>query len=313
MAVLNSQGKPVSGSNTGATAAPGANKFGRVEPTTVDLNATGLKAGKRSKLDPTEDAWANSAPPPKGEYTLKVFLAKDGMKMGLIDLKDEDSVFYEAELETKVKHDNPEYDNFTVFSRVSTKIGRGKNISTMAGLINKMGYKLPDEATPLQIAKLLKAAIAKEPVLYNNMLDWSGWSQNDNKVICTSMDDFPEDEEGNPVHEFTITNKDGGREKIQAKLKIRVWGSKKANPVATTAGKANGKAVVEDTGEAEEAIQPVSAKAKAATPAAAPKGLATGKPKPKAQPAPEPDIEEETEEVEEVAANEEEELALDED
>lgn len=312
MAVLNSQGKPVLGSSQSNTVAAGGN-FGRPELKSVDLNATGLKAGKKSKLDPTEDAWANSAPPPKGEYTLKVYLAKDGMKMGLIKPDDEDSVFYEAELETKIKHDNPEYDNFTVFSRVSTKIGRGKNISTMAGLINKMGYKLPEEATPLQIAKLLKAAIAKEPVLYNNMLDWSGWSQNDNKVICTSMDDFPEDEEGNPVHEFTITNKDGGREKIQARVKIRVWGSKKANPIA--AGKPNGKAVVEDTEEAEEApanVKPVSAKTGKTAAPAAPKGPSTGKPKAKAQP--EPDIEEETEEVEEVAAaTDEEELALDED
>lgn len=210
----------------------GKNK--RPEAVVVDITSNQLKAGKKSKLDPTEDAWSYSAPPAKGAYSLKVFLAKEAFKQGFFDPQDEDSVFYEAELECKIVSDKAEEDGFTVFGRVSTKIGRGKNISTMAGLLVKMGFKIPEEVAPLQLARMMKAAIAKEPILHNCLCDWSGWSKNDEKVIYTSMDDFPEDEEGNPMHEVTITNKDGGREKIKATLKIREWGSKAKSVVAST-------------------------------------------------------------------------------
>jgi hypothetical protein len=260
----------------------------RVEPTVVDITSNTLKAGKKSKLDPTEDAWSYSAPPAKGAYSLKVFLAKDAFKQGFFDPQDEDSVFYEGELECKIVSDKPDEDGFTVFGRVSTKIGRGKNISTMAGLLVRMGFKIPDEATPLQLARMLKAAIAKEPVLHNCLCDWSGWSKNDEKVIYTSMDDFPEDEEGNPMHEVTITNKDGGREKIKATLKIREWGTKAKSTIA----------------EAPKAVKA----SQAATPAPA---IRKTKPAP-----PAPVVVEEEEETVEVAASgdgEEEEITLEED
>lgn len=277
-----------------------------VEAKPVDLSDASLKQGKKSKLDPTEDAWSRTAPPPKGEdYTLKIFLAKDGMKQGLIDKNDADSIFYEAELECKTVSENPDIDNFTVFGRVSTKIGRGKNISTMAGLINKMGYKLPEEATPLQLAKMLKAAIAKSPILYDCHLDWSGWSKNDNKVVCSSMDDFPQDEEGNPVHQFKISNKDGGKEEITASLKIRVWGNKRKGVTGSVGGSTGAsktaKQVVEDTGEGEEAPAPAPKVVKAS---------ATAKPKAKAK-EPEPEVIEE-ELVEGAGEEEEGEIVLDE-
>ena len=62
----------------------------------------------------------------------------------------------------------------TVYATVSTRIGRGKTISTAAGLLVKLGYKLDPnkEYTDLQMAKNVVIALKKEPIIPNNWLDW---------------------------------------------------------------------------------------------------------------------------------------------
>lgn len=251
-----------------------------LEDKVIDLSDASLKSGKKSKLDPTEDAWARTAPPPKGDYNLKLFLAKDGFKANYTDPEDLDTIYYIADLECKIQSNDKEVDGFTVFSKVTTRISRGKNISTLAGLIVKCGYKLPEEATPLELIKMLRKVLATEPILRDCHCDWNAWSKNDQKNIYTSMEDFPEDEEGNKRHQFSISNKDGGREDISASFKIKEWGSKKGKQGGTTSNASNGssegpkqvKRTEVDTGSTEtvevveEAPKPRARKSQAATP-----------------------------------------------
>lgn len=208
----------------------------------VDLSDNSLKSGVKSKLDPTEDAWSRTAPPPKGDYDIKLFAGgKDAWRQGLIDENDEDSIYYSCNLECKIVSENKEYDGASLFSTVTTRIGRGKHISTMAGLIKKCGYKVPEEATPLEIARLFKKVLAKEPILRGNECDWEGYSKADSKTIFLSMDDFPEDSEGNKRWRVTRTTKDGSREEIVASLRIKLWGDSKATNKTQGEGAGTGK------------------------------------------------------------------------
>ncbi len=204
----------------------------------VDLSDKSLKTGVKSKLDPTEDAWEFSAPPDMGRYRLKLFLGKEGFQQGLRDEEDSNSVYYQANLECKIVSDDSETNGYSVFATVTTKIGKRKNISTMAGLVGKCGYKVPTEATDLEIAKLFKAVLAKEPIL-GAELDWeAGYRDGKDWVrVFSSQEDFPEADGGGYEHVCRVTRKDGGKEEVRAQLKIKEWYGKndkeesKAKPV----------------------------------------------------------------------------------
>jgi hypothetical protein len=194
-----------------------------------------LPTGEKHKLDATEDAWEYGAPPKAGRYSIKCFLAKDGVK--LFDDDPNRPVGYGISLECKiVNSQGGEFDGVTLFPRVSTFIGRGKNISTAAGLIAKFGYKVPSEADALTIAKLLVQALKKEPVCDIEQ-DWQGWSKLDQRVAYRGQSSFPVDEHGEPIHIVEYRTVKGLIEEIRAQPNVVHWYGKGEASNAPTAGK----------------------------------------------------------------------------
>jgi hypothetical protein len=210
----------------------------------VDIfSQKGLPTGKKVKLDATEDAWAYSAPPPAGPQDIKLFLAKEAVKLMPLDKEkemDDDNSYYSISIEAKIVSDDPSLKNITVFPRVNTIIGRGKNISTAAGLVVKLGYKLPAEASDFEIAKLLCLAIKKEPVTKVEF-EWQGWSKTDKKVVYPNMASFPVDELGNHMHIVEYKCKDKSVEEIRAQLKVDHWYGKGEQPSKKEKGKEKAK------------------------------------------------------------------------
>ncbi len=231
----------------------------KTEAKVVDPFDASLVRGTKSKLDPTEDAWEFSAPPPGGmAYKVQLFPQKDkGFIQDQADPKDADSIFYAVNMECRVTEPS-EYAGIPVFSTVTTKIGRGKNISTMAGLISRLGYKLPDEAEPLQLFQMLAKILRKEPI-GEVVLDWRGSYQDSKEKwhnVFNSMKDFPKNEDGEYEHVVMHRTVDGEKVQIRAQLNIKEWlkkGSIKVSgaEVAAAPKKAAVKESVEEVEEEE--------------------------------------------------------------
>jgi hypothetical protein len=167
--------------------------------------------GELVVLDPTEDAWEYGAPPPKGVYALKLFAAKDGIMM-YQDNRDPKIVNFSISMEAKVTDDG-EYKDAVVFPRVSTKVGRGKHISTAAGLIVKAGFNLPkDGITPKKLAMMVEALLKKEPIVKGE-IDWQGsYKYQDKKgndayqSVFNSYEEFPPDGQGGRKYIVMVNN-----------------------------------------------------------------------------------------------------------
>ncbi len=224
-----------------------------VEPKTLTMEELLASLdGEAAKMDYTEDAWSYGAPP-KGEeiYRFKLFLDKDGIKQGLEDQKDPKSVYYQCNLICKIVEG--EYEGVPVYCKVSTKIYRGKNISTMAGLIAKMvtdPSKMPNPVTPKSLAVLLAKLMAKEPIVKGE-LDWRGAYQYKDKVtgkdewenIFRHYREFPVDPEDKNVrlHEVVVSNKfNGGTAVVRAQTQINRFFAKNEEPPKQKVIGANG-------------------------------------------------------------------------
>lgn len=189
-----------------------------------------LVDGEALDLDLTQDAWEFGAPPPRGVYEVKLFIGKDGWKSGTIDPKDPKSVYVQCDLEGKIT--DREYEGQVVFTRVNTRVFRGKNISTMAGLLVKMGHgpaleKARGKLTPKNLSILLDKAIKQEKPIKCE-LDWQGqykWMDDKGKEVYESVhrhyDDFPNLEDGSgKKHIYTIQTKNHGSQEIRARLQV---------------------------------------------------------------------------------------------
>lgn len=207
------------------------------KPVKVDLlgpQAAQLPAGLVSEIDPTEDAWAASPPPPKGPYRLKLFLGERGCTLDYRDRvrKSPEDVYYHVSLECRVVDNvNKELNGRMTFANVNTRIGVGKHISTVQGLLIKMGakipagYKMDDKTAATHLLNQLK----KEPVL-GAYLDWNGsyqptaTAQDPNpryKTIFRSMDEFPL-VNGVRQHIYMYVHP-MGREEIVARAQVQAW------------------------------------------------------------------------------------------
>ena len=216
MAVIN-KGQ-VAKTTSDASESSSEDKKGRVVDVLQDKS---LPTGQSHKLDITEDAWEYGAPPKAGPQTIKLFLAKDGV-ICYDDDKDKEPG-YGISIEGKiVDSTNGEFDGVTVFPRVNTFLGRGKNISTAAGLVAKLGYKVPEQADHLAIAKLIVLALKKEPTIKVEC-DWRGWSKLDSRVAFKNMEAFPKDEHGEPIHIVDYKSSKGQIEEIRAQLQVVHW------------------------------------------------------------------------------------------
>ena len=202
-----------------------------VEPKTLTSLAELDVDGEAFKVDYTEDAWSYGAPPPAGVYKVKWMLDKDGLKTGLMDQRDPRSVYIQFNLIGTIQDSaDGEFDGIPVFSRVNTKIYRGKTISTMAGFLSKCiadVSKIPNPVTPKKLAELTMMVLKKEPVVKTEV-EWKGsYSYKDNKGedkwenVYNSYAEFPIDNETKiKKHIVTVTSKAGGTAEVRAMLNV---------------------------------------------------------------------------------------------
>jgi hypothetical protein len=189
-----------------------------VEPKTIASLKDLLIEGEEMTLDLTEDAWSFGAPPPFGYYQVKLFLDKDGMKQGLNDNNNPNDIYITFKLIAKITEG--EYEGTPIYTQVTTKVWRGKEISTMAGLIVKLGYKFPNKLTPKKLAMYMEQALKKEPTVIAEV-DWQGSyaypdpkdpNKNKYQVVFKNYSQFPEDKEhpGEKLDRVIVSNQHGG-------------------------------------------------------------------------------------------------------
>jgi hypothetical protein len=229
-------------------------------------NSAELPEGKKHKLDASaaDDAWDFGAPPPKGHYDLSIAFSKPSKNTsnaGIRYNKEEDYYVIGFECRT-VNHSNTDYNNIPVFAGVSTKIGRGKVISTAAALLVKMGVKIPDELTDKQVVQLWSQLMKRNPICRQCLLDWRGGYKDGKSQwqnVFQTMEDFPVDktlEDGTIVYNYLpmVTNNMGGQTEVRAQLYVSEWGASSVDKinhkkeVVSTKGKnvvsANGQVVM---------------------------------------------------------------------
>lgn len=192
-----------------------------------------------------DDAWDFGAPVPMGHYDLRLGLAKGGLK------QNKEDKHFTLNLECKTTgHDNKDYNGQTVFAIVSTKIGRGKEISTAAALLVKLGVEIPKEATDKAIATLLINKMKGEAIIRQNLLDWkAGYNQGtkDNMDwvnMYNTMTDFPvlsrEAVNGKEVitynHNPKIVTRTGATQELRANLYVSEWGNSNVSKIVHKKG-----------------------------------------------------------------------------
>lgn len=230
------------GSNRSASAAT-SERDGKVVDLFADKN---LPKGEMSKLDKDEDAWSFAAPPPAGRYAIKIYPAKELCKLKPRNADDpSQGIYYSLAMECKVLDKDQSTQLATVFPYVNTLIGRGKSISTAAGLLVKLGFKIPDQADDYTIALLCGKAIRMEKIV-DVECDWLGQykdEKGDYKTAWKSMNDFPRDAEGVPMHAARYRDSKGNEYDVTARLEIRHWYSKgeaSVKPRAAAVGQGSG-------------------------------------------------------------------------
>ena len=194
----------------------------------IDINDKGLYTGETVDLDFASDAWAFPAPPAAGLYDLKLFPAKEAFKMVLKDTTlgwdAPGNVYYSANLECRIVAPGQEWDNTPVFTMVNSLIYRGKQLSSMMGVVLLTGAKPKKSSlSDLEQAKILNQVLKGEPIIRKVFLDWEGYSKNDKKSVCKSMTDFPKNADGTYSHSFTRVDAQRDKEEITAQLRVKQW------------------------------------------------------------------------------------------
>lgn len=174
----------------------------KIEPIEIDINDASLIAGDILNLDLTEDFQAQAPPPPAGKYRLKLTLddtkITKGVKQGYVPT-DPNGWWYKKQITCKIQSPGTEWDQAFVYYNVTSVIGRGKKISTMAGLLIMMGAQKAMKAnmSELEVARLFIAIVNKnEPELVAEC-DWSAWDKEaDSKgdfgaALKVGMKNFP--------------------------------------------------------------------------------------------------------------------------
>lgn len=194
--------------------------------------------GIKNKLNADDDAWAISAPPQHDIYCLKPVLAKQGLRLfdkGMVDSYKRvvEIPFYTINVEHRIiAESDPDVHMWPTFQNLSTKLGRGKHISTAAGFIKKMGFAVPQEADDLEIVTMLVEILKKEKVLFGEV-DWrASFNDPDPKVgwqnVCNSASDFPKDPAtGERLHRIRVTNSKGTPVEVPAQIQVTKLYSRK--------------------------------------------------------------------------------------
>lgn len=218
----------------------------KTEAVLIDPSNFKLANSAAMQLDVEADAYERSAPPPAGRYNVHFTPSEKCYELK----KTEDGTEYVvANLEGRIVDcPNDELNGFMIFARVSTFLGRGKKISTMAYVLLKMGYpkeKLQGELTVEELVnKFNKFIIKQDRVVKDCLLDWQGWSQVQEKVIFSKMADFPKGPDGKHLHIVDYRKAGQPSEEITARLKLKDWGGSSGAPGGAKAPASPAKAPV---------------------------------------------------------------------
>lgn len=218
----------------------------KVEPVLIDPANFTLANSEAMEMDLEADAYERAAPPPAGRYDLHFTPSE---KCYELRKTDDGTEYVVANLEGRIVNcPNEELNGTMVFARVSTFLGRGKKISTMAYVLLKMGYpkeKLSGAITPNELVnKFSKFLIKQDRVVKDCLLDWQGWSQLQEKVVYSKMADFPKGPDGKHLHIVDYRKMGNPSEEITAKLKLKDWGGSSGAPGAAKAPTSPAKAPV---------------------------------------------------------------------
>jgi hypothetical protein len=186
--------------------------------------------GPAVKFNLEEDAWGFPPPPPRGVYSIKCFLARQGVQTFLADEKDPSTLFLTGNIEGRIV-ENEEYEDVPVFTTVNTRVFRGRDISTMVGFLVKIGASkwIKNPGTPLQIADVFERVLKKNEPVVKAEIDWRGsYQMRDDKTgqdiwvnACNKYEDFPQIV-GSPLrnHIKNITGRDGLPKDVRAQVRI---------------------------------------------------------------------------------------------
>jgi hypothetical protein len=228
----------------------------------VDIFSDSAPTGTAKKVNLDEDAWERTAPPPKGVYSLQLFVGDPVVSINY--KKDKTFESYSIKMLAKVVNSTEDYNGAMAFPSVTTRMGRGKSISTAIGLLIKLGYgsKLDPtkEYTDKTIARAVVSALKKEPIIPSNICDWKTSYQDSKEKwqnVANTMDDMPVDENGEHMHIYSITDREGQRRELTAQFYIKEWGGIGAKAVVETPT-----VVVEEEGEVKEEPKKVEEKPK---------------------------------------------------
>jgi hypothetical protein len=235
----------------------------------IDPLAADLATGEAMELDTDADAFERSAPPVAGRYDLHVTLARDAWEAMSTEQGD---VFYRANLECKIVNAiDEEINGAVVFARLSTFIGRGKKISTLAYVLLKLGYpkdKLTGAITPKELmVKFHKFINKQDRIAKGCLLDWQGYSPAQKAVIFNKMSDFPKGSDGQHKHIVEYRKAGSPSEEIIARMKLKDWGAAEGSGASVKIVAAPAKVVVKQAAKPvddEEEAAPVVAPAKGA-------------------------------------------------
>lgn len=186
--------------------------------------------GPAVKFNLEEDAWGYPPPPPRGVYSIKCFLAKQGVQVYLADEKDPSSLFASGNIEGRIV-ENEEYEDTPIFTTVNTRVFRTRDISTMVGFLVKIGAAkfIKNPGTPMQIADVFERVLKKNEPVVKVEIDWRGsYQMRDDKTgmdvwvnCCTKYEDF------NPIpgsslknHIKNLTGKDGLPKEVRAQIRV---------------------------------------------------------------------------------------------
>lgn len=196
-----------------------------------------LDDGEESILDFEQDAFASVAPPPPGRYKVKLSFGKDSpMMKTLFDKTTKKPIrqYFAASIECEIISSDEDINGAKVFTNVSTLLGRGRGISTMAGLMvrgNKRpsSNKLSDKALTQEFYKWIES----HPVMDCDVewqLSYAKQDRKGNTVYInkyTKYSQFPIDSEtGKKQFVFDIKISDDEIVKAYARLNVINWGSK---------------------------------------------------------------------------------------
>lgn len=198
------------------------------KPESTAFNPTqlaNLPEGAATPVDVKDDPW-HTGRPPRGWFLAKLYPAQnDPYTTGLREKGKPETVWYMTNNELKIQNKDDEFYGASLFARLSTFLGFGKSISTMAAVIarTKWAKHLQTEMTPRALVDLFIKVQKKEPAFWV-LVDWRGWSTEDKKAVFPTYETFPDSPNGKgKMHMVTRTAKTGITEQIQARAEIVAW------------------------------------------------------------------------------------------